>query len=116
MPEMVFEYILKKKGIDPKKDLTIVQNINFGLTAEAFASGKGDYTVEFEPFAATLEAEKKGAVVASLGVESGKVPYTAFSAKKSYIAKIPKSFRASRMRSRRAWTMCRAILRKRSPK
>ena len=28
---MVFEYILKENGIDPEKDLTIIQNIDFGL-------------------------------------------------------------------------------------
>lgn len=86
MPQMVFEYILKKNHIDPQKDLTMVQNIDFGLTAEAFASGQGQYSVEFEPFAASLEKEGKGVVVASLGVDSGKVPYTAYSAKESYIA------------------------------
>lgn len=85
MPQMVFEYILKKNQIDPAKDLTMVQNIDFGLTAEAFASGQGDYSVEFEPFAASLEKEGKGVVVASLGVDSGNVPYTAYSAKESYI-------------------------------
>lgn len=89
MPQMIFEYILKKNGIDPKSDLKIIQNINFGLTAQAFASGTGDYTVEFEPFANTLETEGKGYVVASLGVDSGMVPYTAFSAKKSYLEKNP---------------------------
>ncbi|MCM1246592.1 MAG: ABC transporter substrate-binding protein [Roseburia sp.] len=85
MPQMVFEYILKKNKIDPQKDLKMVQNIDFGLTAEAFASGQGDYSVEFEPFAASLEKEEKGVVVASLGVDSGMVPYTAYSAKESYI-------------------------------
>lgn len=89
MPQMVFEYILKKQGIDPKTDLTIVQNIDFGLTSQAFSSGQGDYTIEFEPAATALELEGVGKVVASLGVESGKVPYTAFSAKKSYIKKNP---------------------------
>ncbi len=89
MPEMVFEYILKKNGIDPKKDLTIIQNIDFGLTAQAFTSGKGDYTIEFEPAATALELQGAGKVAASLGVESGKVPYTAFAAKKSYIEKNP---------------------------
>lgn len=85
MPQMIFEYILKKKGIDPKKDLTIIQNIDFGLTAGAFSSGQGDFTVEFEPGATSLELEKEGYVVASLGIESGYVPYTAYSAKSSYI-------------------------------
>lgn len=87
MPEMIFEYILTRKGINPKTDIDIVKNIDFGYTAEAFSSGEGDYTVEFEPAAEALEMEGKGKIVASLGVESGMVPYTAFSAKKSYIKK-----------------------------
>lgn len=89
MPEMVFEYILKQNGIDPEKDLNIVQNINFGLTAGAFSGGQGDYTVEFEPFATALELEGKGHVLASLGLDSGYVPYTAYCVKKSYLEKNP---------------------------
>lgn len=89
MPQMVFEYILKKNGIDPKTDLTIDQSISFGLTAAAFTSDDSQYTVEFEPFATGLELEGNGYVVASLGTDSGYVPYTAYSAKKSYLAKNP---------------------------
>ena len=81
MPQMVFEYILKKNGIDPARDLTIDQSIDFGSTAAAFSGGQGDYTVEFEPAATSLEQEKAGYVVASLGEASGYVPYTAYSAK-----------------------------------
>ena len=94
MPEMIFEYILTQKGIDPDKDMNIVKNIDFGYTAEAFSSGEGDYTVEFEPAAEALELEGKGKIVASLGVESGMVPYTAFSAKKSYIKKNPETIQS----------------------
>ncbi len=86
---MVFEYILKKHGIDPKTDLSIDQSISFGLTAAAFTSNDADYTVEFEPFATGLEQEGNGYVVASLGKDSGYVPYTAYSARKSYIEKNP---------------------------
>ncbi len=89
MPEMVFEYILKENGIDPETDLEINQNIDFGSTAAAFSEGQGDFTVEFEPGATSLESEGKGYVVASLGEDSGYVPYTAFSAKKSYINENP---------------------------
>ena len=86
---MVFEYILKKNGIDPKADLSIDQSINFGLTAAAFTSSDADYTVEFEPFATGLELGGNGYVVASLGTDSGYVPYTAYCAKKSYMASNP---------------------------
>ena len=89
MPQMVFEYVLKKHGIDPETDLTIDQSIDFGSTAAAFSGGKGDFTVEFEPSATALELEGAGYVVASLGEASGYVPYTAFSARKSYLEENP---------------------------
>ena len=82
---MVFEYILKKNNIDPKTDLTIDQSIDFGSTAAAFSGGQGDFTVEFEPHATSLETKGDGYVIASLGEDSGYVPYTAFSARKSYM-------------------------------
>ncbi len=86
---MVFEYILKQNGIDPANDVDINQSIDFGSTAAAFAENQGDFTVEFEPGATSLEKEGKGYVVASLGTDSGYVPYTAFSAKQSYISDNP---------------------------
>ena len=84
MPEMVFEYILEMNGIDPA-EVNIDQSIDFGSTAAAFAGGQGEFTVEFEPHATSLEKQGQGYVVASLGEDSGFVPYTAFSAKKSYL-------------------------------
>ena len=90
MPEMVFEYILKKNGIDPQKDLTIDQSIDFGSTAAAFTSDdSAAYTVEFEPSATILEKEGAAYVVASLGEASGYVPYTSYSTKASYMKENP---------------------------
>lgn len=90
MPEMVFEYILRKNGLDPQKDLTIDQSIDFGSTAAAFTGDtSADFTVEFEPSATALEKEGAGYVVTSLGVDSGYVPYTSYSAKTSYMEKNP---------------------------
>lgn len=87
MPEMVFEYILTKNGIDPATEVNIDQSIDFGSTAAAFSGGQGDFTVEFEPHATSLEEKGEGYVVASLGEDSGYVPYTSFCAKKSYLEK-----------------------------
>lgn len=56
----------------------------FDLVVQFFS-----YTVEFEPSATALETEGAGYVVASVGEASGYVPYTAFSAKKSYLATYP---------------------------
>lgn len=89
MPEMILEYILNKNGITPFEDVEIIDNIQYGSTSGAFAGGQGDYTVEFEPTASTLEAQGYGYVVASLGIDSGKVPYTVYMTTKEYIKNNP---------------------------
>jgi len=85
MPEMTLEYALKENGIDPKKDLKINTSIDFASMGGAFISGEGDFVTLFEPNALELEKEGYGYVVASLGELGGIVPYTSYSAKKSYI-------------------------------
>ena len=90
---MVFEYILEQNDIDPSA-VNIDQSIDFGSTAAAFAGGQAEYTVEFEPSATALEKEGTGYVIASLGVDSGYVPYTAFSAKASYMEENPEVIQA----------------------
>lgn len=90
---MVFEYVLRENSIDPA-DLSINQSIDFGSTAAAFSGGQGDFTVEFEPHATLLEQQGDGYVVASLGTESGYVPYTSYSAKTSYMKENPEIIQA----------------------
>jgi NitT/TauT family transport system substrate-binding protein len=85
MPQMVGEFVLKKHGIDPHKDLKLIQNVDFANIANAFASGTGDFVQLFEPTASIFEQEGKGYIVASFGTESGHVPYTTFMAKQSFI-------------------------------
>lgn len=87
MPQMAGAFTLSQKGIDPAKDLTLIQNIDFANIAGAFASGTGDYVQLFEPQASIFERENRGKVVASFGVESGYLPYTVFMSKNSYISK-----------------------------
>ena len=82
-----------RNGIDPS-EVQIDQSIDFGSTAAAFSSGKGDFTVEFEPGATTLEQEGVGTVVASLGTDSGYVPYTAYCTKSGYLSEHPKIIQA----------------------
>lgn len=94
MPEMIFEYILRNHGIDPAADLTINQSIDFGSTAAAFSGGQGQYSIEFEPGATSLEQKGDGYVIASLGVDSGYVPYTAFCARKEMISGQPETIQA----------------------
>lgn len=85
VPYMTLEYVLKKNGINPQKDLNLDDSIKFDLMAGAFTSGDAEYVTLFEPTASLTEIQGKGYIVASVGKEAGEIPYTAYFAKKSYI-------------------------------
>lgn len=87
VPLMTLEYVLKKHGLIPGQDVEVDTSVQFALMAGAFTGGKGDYVTLFEPVASALEKEGKGYILASVGMESGEIPYTAYFAKKSYIEK-----------------------------
>lgn len=87
VPEMTLEYVLNKNGIKPGTDINIDTSVQFALMAGAFTGGNADYVTLFEPTASMLEKEGKGYVLASVGQESGEIPYTAYFTKKSYIEK-----------------------------
>jgi NitT/TauT family transport system substrate-binding protein len=91
VPYMTFEYVLKQKGLDTKNDLILDDSISFDLMAGAFAGGNAEYVTLFEPTASMTEAQGAGYIVASVGAEAGEIPYTAYFAKKSYIAKNEKT-------------------------
>ena len=74
---------MKQAGV--KADL--VKNIDFNMTTAAFEGNTGDYCTMFEPTASSYVAAGKGYIVASVGQESGEIPYTCFMAKQSYIDK-----------------------------
>ena len=82
VPYMTFEYVLKKNGIDPQKDLVLDDSIKFDLMAGAFAGGEAEYVTLFEPTASLTEDSGKGYIVASVGEASGEIPYTAYFAEK----------------------------------
>lgn len=82
MPQITFEYVLKKQGIDPNEDLTILQDIEEKEAAQAFSSGQGEYLLLPEPEATRLEKLGKGKIAASLGMVSGRIPYSILAARK----------------------------------
>lgn len=89
MPEMTLEWVLKDNGIMPGEDVFVDTSIQFAAMSGAFIGGTGDYVTLFEPTALALEKEGLGYVVASIGVESGELPYTCYNAKKSFIESNP---------------------------
>ena len=89
VPYMTFEYVLKQNGIDTAKDVVLDDSIKFDLMAGAFTGGTADYVTLFEPTASMTQDQNKGYIVTSIGKEAGEIPYTAYTATKSYIEKNP---------------------------
>lgn len=94
VPEMTLEYVLRQNGIVPQEDAVVDTSVQFNMMAGAFTGGNGDYVALFEPTATQVELEGKGHVLASIGQESGEIPYTAFFAAQSWMAENPETAQA----------------------
>lgn len=78
IPYMTLEYCLNQNGLEVGKDVFFDESISFNAMTGAFVAGTGDYVTVFEPGATDLELQGKGYILASLGEEGGKVPYTTY--------------------------------------
>ncbi len=88
-PDVFLEAALRKKGIDPKKDLKLVNNIGPAARAGAWTAGQADFAIFLEPEATTLEKAGQAYAVASIGREVGPVDYTVFTATDVFLKKNP---------------------------
>ena len=86
IPYMTLEYCLNQNGLEVGKDVFFDESISFNAMTGAFVAGTGDYVTVFEPGATDLELQGKGYILASLGEEGGKVPYTTYFANSQLLA------------------------------
>lgn len=94
VPAMTFEYVLKELGMKNGTDYKLNYDVQFNLMTGAFVSGTADYCTVFEPTASEYEKEGKWHVVASVGEQSGEIPYTSFIALGSFIEKNPETIKS----------------------
>ncbi|MBQ9482045.1 MAG: ABC transporter substrate-binding protein [Clostridia bacterium] len=87
VPAMTFEYVVNKHGLFNGRNITLDNSVQFNLMGPSFEGGNGDYVTLFEPTASEFQKAGKGYIVASVGEESGEIPYTAFMSLTSYITK-----------------------------
>ena len=85
VPEMTLEYVLRQRGIEPQRDAVVDTSVQFNMMAGAFTGGNGDFVTLFEPTATEVAQAGKGYILASIGQESGEIPYTAYFASQAYI-------------------------------
>lgn len=91
-PAMSLQYAVELAGLTVGTGVgqaNINLDVAFNLVVGAFDGGQGDYCTMFEPVASEFVAAGKGYIVASVGEQSGEIPFTCFMAKQSYINNNP---------------------------
>ena len=89
MPAMILQYVLNNKGYTNGTNITMDYSIEFGALGPAFTSGTGDFVPLFEPAASQVVKEGKGYIVSAIGMDSGEIPYTCYSASSKFVEKHP---------------------------
>jgi len=90
-PQIDGEWVLKKHGLDPEKDLRYITNVASPNRNGAWLGGTGDFGTFFEPTVSLFQREGKGYPLVSIGKEIGPVDYTVYMATDDYLAKNAKT-------------------------
>lgn len=85
MPAMILQYVLNNKGYRDGENITMDYSIQFGALGPAFTGGTGDFVPLFEPAASQLVQEGKGYIVSAIGMDSGEIPYTCYTATAEFL-------------------------------
>jgi NitT/TauT family transport system substrate-binding protein len=88
-PLLFLEAALRKNGIDPLKDVKLVNNVAIPARVGSWLSGQNQYGIFTEPEPSQLELDGKGYFMASIGETVGPADYTAFMATDKYIRENP---------------------------
>ena len=88
-PLLFLEAALRQNGIDPQKDVKLVNNVAIPARVGSWLAGQNQYGIFTEPDPAQLELDGKGYFLASIGETVGPADYTAFMATDKYIREHP---------------------------
>ena len=84
-PLLFLEAALRSKGIDPLKDVKLVNNVAPPARVGSWLAGQNQYAIFPEPDASQLELDGKAYFLASIGQTLGPADYTTFMATDKYI-------------------------------
>lgn len=91
LPAMTLQYIIEKNGFEigtGAGKINLRTDVAFNLTASVWDGDASiKYCTLFEPTATNVASQSNGHIVASLGELSGRIPYTCFATKGSYLKK-----------------------------
>lgn len=87
-PAMSLQHGVERAGLivgPGVQEANVNLDVAFNLVASVFESGQGDYCTMFEPVASQYVSAGKGYIVASVGQQSGEIPFTCFMSLQNYI-------------------------------
>ena len=92
LPAMTLEYIIRNAGLTigtnaTNDEVNLRTDVSFPMIGSEFITSGAEYCTLFEPTATNIEKEGNGHVLTAVGQMSGEIPYTCFTATKSYLQK-----------------------------
>ena len=100
-PLLFFEAAMRQNGIDPHKDVKLVNNVAIPARVGSWLAGQNQFAIFIEPDASQLELDGKAHFMASIGQTVGFADYTSFMATDKYIKENPEVCRPGPTRSPR---------------
>src|SRR6185312_14951393 len=88
-PLLFLEAALRQNGLDPQKDVKLMNNVGIPARVGSWLAGQNQYAIFIEPDASQLELDGKAHVLASIGETVGLADYTTFMATDKYIKDNP---------------------------
>src|SRR5919198_903615 len=90
-PLLYLEAALRQNGIDPQRDVKLVNNVAIPARVGSWLAGQNQFGIFIEPDASQLELDGKAHFLASIGETIGPADYTAFMATDKYIKDNPEA-------------------------
>src|SRR5215204_4675290 len=88
-PLLYLEAALRQNGLDPQKDVKLVNNVGIPARVGSWLAGQNQYAIFIEPDASQLELDGKAHFMASIGETVGLADYTTFMATDKYVRENP---------------------------
>jgi NitT/TauT family transport system substrate-binding protein len=88
-PLLFLEAALRQNGLDPQKDVKLMNNVAIPARVGSWHAGQNQYAIFIEPDASQLELDGKAHFLASIGETVGPADYTSFMATDKYIRDNP---------------------------
>jgi NitT/TauT family transport system substrate-binding protein len=88
-PLLFLEAALRQNGIDPQKDVKLMNNVAIPARVGSWLAGQNQFAIFIEPDASQIELDGKAHFMASIGETVGPADYTTFMATGRYIRENP---------------------------